>query len=70
MKNIYFRTEEAFQQQIEDHISDGDMVVEGIVQFEGGETQGAHVFSNQKLKCKLIFDEAAYHNASFQNKGE
>jgi hypothetical protein len=70
MKTIFFRTQEAFIQQMEDHLADGATVIEGPVQIPGGETTGAHVFMNGELTHKLILDSLAYCNASFQEQGE
>lgn len=70
MTELYFQTEHAFMQSIEAELHRGATVIQGIVQVDSGEVNGAHVFVDGKLEKKLVLDKFEYHNVEHKLRGE
>lgn len=71
MNTIYFKTQGAFEARLEQmQCVPGTTTVVGTVQAQGGETHGAHVFTNGQLVALLVLDEVEFFNAPAMERGE
>lgn len=72
MKTTYFKTEKAFDNYLNDlQQEQGIMIIRGSVGCAGGETRGAHIFSNHDgIIETVVLDEYEFDNASNFDKGE
>ena len=71
MSMIFFRTPSAFNERLEQLGNQpGTTTIVGDVQAPGGETFGAHIFTNGKLVAVLVLDEVEFENAPAMERGE